>query len=123
MKLDNVADIYPLSPLQQGILFEALVGERRDALYVEQFGYRLRGPLSVAAFRAAWQALLDRHAALRTAFFWDGLDKPVQVVRKALPLPWTELDWRDRDAAAQAAATGALQDADRATGFTPSRRR
>jgi amino acid adenylation domain-containing protein len=124
MKLDNVEDIYPLSPLQMGILFETLYaseGAQNDEaqVYVEQFSYRLTGALDVPAFRRAWAYLIDRHAVLRTAFYWDGLDKPLQVVRKSVDLPFTEHDWRGEAEAGLDERVRAFLLEDRARGFSP----
>ena len=68
----NVEDVHELSPLQQGFLFHHL----RDAAggdYIEQMAFLLEGALDVAAFGRAWQAVADRHAALRTSFQWEWL--------------------------------------------------
>lgn len=87
MQLENVDDIYPLSPAQQGMLFHDLLAPG-SGVYCVQLSFGIRGRLDVAAFRRAWQSVLDRHAALRTAFVWEGLDQPLQIVRKQVELPW-----------------------------------
>ncbi len=56
----------------------------------------MNGPLQLNAFRAAWQALMQRHAVLRSAFLWEELDDAYQVVQQEVALPLTELDWQDR---------------------------
>ncbi len=88
-----VEDLYPLAPLQQGMLFEGLFAPDSE-LYFEQLIAELAGPLDAGAFVRAWQAVIDRHPALRTAFAWEGLEQPLQVVRRGARLPWTEEDWR-----------------------------
>ena len=50
--------------------------------------------LDVAAFKQAWQAVVQRHAVLRTAFYWEEADKPLQVVYAIADLPWVEEDWQ-----------------------------
>src|SRR5262249_32045615 len=55
-----------------------------------------RGPLDTDAFRRAWHEVLARHPVLRTAFAWQELDRPLQVVWEDAELPWAEHDWRDR---------------------------
>lgn len=94
MKLPNVEDIYPLSPMQEGMLFHTLYNPDSGAYFI-QMGCRLRGDLVVSAFRKAWEEVVRRHAILRTGLLWDGLKKPMQVVRKHVELPWYEADWQD----------------------------
>ncbi len=89
----NIEAIYPLSPMQQGMLFHSLYEPEQD-IYFERFRCTLKGALDVPAFKRAWQQVLERHPALRTAFVWKGKDRPLQVVFKTLTLPWDEHDWR-----------------------------
>ncbi len=106
----NVEDLYPLAPLQEGILFHRLYDPGADP-YLEQLTARLEGPLDVPAFAAAWQRVVQRHAALRTAFLWKGVDRPLQLVRRRAELPWSIEDWRGE------AGWEELLAADRARGF------
>ncbi|HTV22303.1 MAG TPA: amino acid adenylation domain-containing protein, partial [Polyangiaceae bacterium] len=77
----DIDDIFPLSPLQQGLLFHFLYSPG-SSVYVHQLSVRVEG-LDVVRFRAAWQAAVDRHAALRTSFVWQGeLTQPVQIVHR-----------------------------------------
>ena len=92
MKTD-IEDIYELSPLQQGMLFDSLSKENAG-LYVYQMSYALHGNLNLAAFEKAWQQILLRHQILRASFHWEGLEKPVQVVHKQATLPFQTQDWR-----------------------------
>ena len=94
MELENVEDIYPLSPAQAGMLFHT-VSAPRSGVYVGQIRCLLYGDLDLKAFQAAWQAVLQRHPALRTAFLWDGLYRPLQVVRQHVELGWEVLDWSE----------------------------
>ncbi len=91
---DNIETIYPLSPMQQGMLFHALYTPE-SGVYFEQLCFTLRGDLDVAAFERAWQSLIDRHPVLRTVFAWETRDKPLQVVRRHVILPWMTHNWRD----------------------------
>ncbi|HVR95239.1 MAG TPA: amino acid adenylation domain-containing protein, partial [Thermoanaerobaculia bacterium] len=93
LTLKNVADIYPLTPLQNGVLFHSLM-EPASGVYVGQATCTLPADLDPRLFRQAWERLAERHGVLRTAFLWDGLDEPRQVVRRNVPLPWQDLDWR-----------------------------
>ena len=62
---DNIEAIYPLSPMQQGMLFHSLYTPE-SGVYFEQLCFTLHGDLDIAAFERAWQSLIDRHQALRT---------------------------------------------------------
>ncbi|EXU74201.1 non-ribosomal peptide synthetase, partial [Erwinia mallotivora] len=76
---ENIQDVYPLAPLQQGILFHHL-------LHTDDDPYRLNCYLAFASvrlldgFTAALQKVIDRHDILRTSVVWEGLPEPVQVV-------------------------------------------
>jgi amino acid adenylation domain-containing protein/non-ribosomal peptide synthase protein (TIGR01720 family) len=87
-------DVYPLSPAQSGMLFHSLMAPD-SGVYVNQVTCTLPADLDVRLFRQAWERLVERHGVLRTAFQWEGLDEPRQLVRKSVALPWRELDWRD----------------------------
>ncbi len=102
MPLKNVEDIYPLTPMQHLMLMHSLRSPGSSTL-VNQFHYRLQGPLSETKFARAWEQVVSRHEALRTAFIWEGVPQPVQVVRKEVTL---DLDFVDLHL---------LSDSDRAT--------
>ncbi|HEX7175844.1 MAG TPA: amino acid adenylation domain-containing protein, partial [Pyrinomonadaceae bacterium] len=95
---DSIEDIYPLSPMQQGILFHALLNVD-TAVYVEQLTCAVSGPLDVGAFKSAWQRLIERHSILRTAFVWEGLREPMQYVVREASFGCVEDDWRGLPAA------------------------
>ena len=114
--MTNIEDIYELSPMQQGMLFHE-VHAPEAAAYFEQTTCVLRGPLNRTAFEQAWQQALDRHPALRTSFHWTGLEKPVQVVHRAVALPWHVDDWQAVPAQEQELRLQAFLEADRQRGF------
>ena len=91
--MKNVADIWPLAPLQELMLAHALVGQDAQLL-VEQFRARIVGHLNAAVLREAWELVFERHAMLRAGPAWEGLKKPVQIVRRNVELPWNEIDLR-----------------------------
>ena len=119
-KSDNIEDIYPLSPLQQGMLFHTLYDPESE-FYFEQLSSTLRGALDVDALRRAWQSVIDRHTILRTAFFWERRDKPLQVVRRKVTLPWEQEDWRGLSTLEQQERFKAYLEADRRRGFELSK--
>jgi amino acid adenylation domain-containing protein len=120
MSRKNVEDVYPLSPLQQGLFFHTLYAPQ-SGVYVEQLSCILRGELHLTAFEQAWQQVLDRHPILRTAFIWKELAEPVQVVRQRVKLPFRQEDWRSLDGAAQAEQLDQYLKTDRTRGFDLSK--
>jgi amino acid adenylation domain-containing protein/non-ribosomal peptide synthase protein (TIGR01720 family) len=90
----NVEEVYPLTPLQNGMLFHSLMAPG-SGVYVNQITCSLPADLDTLRFREAWERLVARHGVLRTAFLWDGLEEPRQAVHRRVDLPWRELDWRD----------------------------
>ncbi len=110
---------YPLSPMQQGMLFHSL--DRLDAgIDVEQVLCTLEETLDVSMFLESWDAVLARHDVLRTSLAWEGRPEPVQIVQRAPKLPVSLVDWRDLDSDARLEALTALMAADRARGFDVS---
>lgn len=88
-----VADIYPLSPMQQGMLFHTLY-EPHKGTYLTHLVCEFSGDLDREAFQAAWQHALDHHATLRSGFEWEiATEEPVQVVRQAAEPEWRFGDW------------------------------
>ncbi|WP_339494068.1 non-ribosomal peptide synthase/polyketide synthase [Pseudomonas sp. EA_35y_Pfl1_P108] len=75
-----IADVYPLSPMQQGMLFHTLYEPEAEA-YINQLRLDIEG-LDLLAFGRAWQAALDRHDILRSSFHWLGLDSAHQVIQR-----------------------------------------
>ncbi|PSB17678.1 non-ribosomal peptide synthetase [Phormidesmis priestleyi ULC007] len=114
--MKNVEDIYTLSPMQQGILFHSLYAPA-SGVYFQQQCCTLHGNLNILAFKQAWQQVIVRHPILRTAFVWDGLDEPHQVVCKSVNLPWFESDWQSLTPPEQQQQLEALLQSDRTKGF------
>jgi hypothetical protein len=93
MKLENFADRYPLSHVQLGMLFHSLEANN-SGVYIEQYTCKLQSELQEMALKSAWDKVIERHETLRTAFVWEGLDEPLQIVRQRVELPWIFQDWR-----------------------------
>ncbi|QQP93606.1 amino acid adenylation domain-containing protein (plasmid) [Skermanella sp. TT6] len=115
-----VADIYPLTPLQKGLLFHALY-EPDSAVYFEQLCVTLEGDLDAGAFERAWRRLIDRHAILRSAFVTKGQREPVQVVFDQVPFAISQEDWSGLDEASRRARLDAFLEEDRRRGFAFNR--
>ncbi|MCA1994498.1 MAG: amino acid adenylation domain-containing protein, partial [Coleofasciculus sp. S288] len=116
MKAENIQDIYELSPTQQGILFHSLYSPD-SGVYITQRCFLLQGHFNVVAFECAWQQVMDRHAALRTSFYWENLDKPLQVVHQEVKFPFKQYDWRELTSAEQQKRLEAFLESDRHKGF------
>ncbi|MEO1035686.1 MAG: condensation domain-containing protein [Pseudomonadota bacterium] len=114
--MKNVADIYPLSPMQRLMLLHSARVAGSSSL-TNQFRYRITGPLDVERFEAAWQRVIERHPALRTAFVWENVEQPVQVVREQVTVPFEYIDCHGLGAAEREATVQRAQREDRDSGF------
>ncbi|MEA5601255.1 amino acid adenylation domain-containing protein [Nostoc sp. UHCC 0252] len=92
--MNNIDDLYELSPMQQGMLFHTLYAPESE-VYFEQLLCILSGELNFSAFQLAWKQVVARHPVLRSSFYWEEIEKPLQMVSKQVDLPWEELDWRN----------------------------
>ncbi|SDH57702.1 non-ribosomal peptide synthetase [Nonomuraea jiangxiensis] len=121
-EVKKVQDVWPLTPLQEGLLFHALDGgsapnttaDGQAHPYTVHSTLDLRGPLDAVALRAAAEALLRRHDILRGAFRRRRNGQPVQVIATRATLRWREVDLADR---ADAARVAEVVEEDRRTPF------
>ncbi|RAJ76608.1 non-ribosomal peptide synthase protein (TIGR01720 family)/amino acid adenylation domain-containing protein/thioester reductase-like protein [Chitinophaga dinghuensis] len=111
----QIAGIYRLTGLQEGMLFHGLYEENSGA-YVEQFGCKLPH-LHVTAFQKSWEHLIQHHTIFRTAFHAKMCSIPVQCVYHNVTLPFTVLDYRHMSASEQQEALNAWMITDRQQGL------
>jgi amino acid adenylation domain-containing protein len=95
----SIEAAYPLSPMQQGLLFHSLSAPG-SGVYVAQLTARLSPDVDPDALERAWRILIERHEVLRASFRWDGVE-PLQEVHAHVDVRIERCDWRDRDAGAQ----------------------
>ncbi|WP_437287305.1 amino acid adenylation domain-containing protein [Sorangium sp. So ce406] len=98
----NIESVYPLSPMQEGMLFHTLL-RPSSGVYLMQNRYRIEGDLQLDAFERGWREVVARHAILRTSFVWRSQKRPLQVVHKTVELPFELLDVRGLTGEAQEA--------------------
>ncbi|ALU45886.1 hypothetical protein AT705_23465 [Pseudoalteromonas rubra] len=88
----NIQDIYPLAPLQEGVLFVHTMSEGQDP-YVTSTTFEFDSRESLERFKWALNTLIARHDVLRTAILWRNRTTALQVVQREVELPVTELDF------------------------------
>jgi amino acid adenylation domain-containing protein/non-ribosomal peptide synthase protein (TIGR01720 family) len=115
----GIEDIYPLSPLQGGLLFHSIYAPD-SGVYVTQMVCTLER-VDVEAFKKSWQQVIDRHSIFRTAFVWKKLRKPLQVVCHDVKAPIEVEDLRGLSAEGQESKLQDYLREDRSRGFEISR--
>ena len=118
-RYEGLTDIWPLSPLQFGLLFHAQYDTDTADAYTVQAQLTLAGEVDAVRLHAAAQALVDRHENLRVAFV-ESAAGPRQIVLDHAEPGWREIDLTTADEPAQAFAD--LVVADAADRFDLSRR-
>ncbi|MFQ6026842.1 MAG: amino acid adenylation domain-containing protein [Dehalococcoidia bacterium] len=107
---------YPLSPIQQGMLFQNLLDPNSGTDITQVVG-TIREPIDLTAFKQAWHWVTRRHAVLRTGFHWEGLPEPLQSVVPDATLAIEEHDLREHDSEQQQRLLEEYQQAERRRGF------
>jgi surfactin family lipopeptide synthetase C len=114
---DAIENSYPLSPMQQGMVFHSLYAGD-SGVEIEQMVYTLHEDLQAESFLLAWQQVIDRHPILRTSFHWEGLEAPIQQVHSSASVQWQREDWRGLAQAQQQERLQLYLREDRVRGFT-----
>ncbi len=116
----NVEAMFPLSPSQQGILFESLAAPE-SGMHIEQVRWRIDGEFDVTRFEKAWQHVAEQRSILRTGFWHKDLEQPVQFVLRQVVVPVGVHDWRDSAASQQDLRLNQFLELDRRRGFQLAR--
>ncbi|MFI5714246.1 amino acid adenylation domain-containing protein [Nocardia sp. NPDC051750] len=115
-----MSEVWPLSPLQAGLLFHAqFVGEGHD-VYTMQSSVTLAGVVDPVRLRRAAETMIGRYPNLRTAFVADTDGQWVQIVLDSVSVPWRDVDLRDLPEPERAGALDRLLAADQADHFDMS---
>ncbi|MHA7133521.1 AMP-binding protein [Oerskovia turbata] len=117
----TIAEVLPLAPLQEGLLFHAVAEDTGLDVYTMQSTYRFPGGVDEVAMERACEALLRRHAVLRAGFAHERFARPVQFVPTAVTVPWRVHDLSGLAPAARADALDRLQYDERQRRFTMDR--
>ncbi|WP_452603487.1 amino acid adenylation domain-containing protein, partial [Saccharothrix hoggarensis] len=113
----GVEDVYPLTPMQAGMVFHGLVDRGASGAYFNQVHFRVSGVTDPRALGEAWQRVVDRNPVLRSEIAWEGLPEPLQVVRRDVTLPVAHLDWTGLDEAGRDEELRRFLERDRAAGL------
>ncbi|ONF70090.1 condensation domain-containing protein, partial [Amycolatopsis keratiniphila] len=92
MAQSRIEEIWPLSPLQAGLLFHAVYDGEGPDVYIGHWILDLDGSVDAERLRAAWAAVLARHAPLRACFRQRKSGETVQIIARQVELPWREVD-------------------------------
>ncbi|MEL6864764.1 MAG: amino acid adenylation domain-containing protein, partial [Bacteroidota bacterium] len=111
----NLEALYPLSPLQEGLLFHSLLAEQGGA-YINQFSCELRD-LQEDYFYQSWKWLQEKHSVLRTCFYADDFAIPLQGQYASADLPISHYDYRAYDEQKQAERLNLFLKTDREKAF------
>ncbi|MFJ9382068.1 condensation domain-containing protein, partial [Streptomyces sp. NPDC101455] len=95
-----IENIYPLTALQQGMLFHTELADE-PGMYWVQDGLLMEGELDLDALRRAWELMFARHEVLRTTVVRDGVAEPLAVVSRSVPVPLRVVDLSHLDEAAR----------------------
>ena len=109
-------ETYPLSPLQEGMLFHALskIGSGVD---IEQIIFTVHETIDLQAFEGAWERVIERHGILRSGFEWEGIGEPLQFVEDSVNFSLEQVSPEGIPGARQGEEIDTFIDKDRLNGF------
>ncbi|MBW8684662.1 non-ribosomal peptide synthetase [Chitinophaga rhizophila] len=93
---DNIADIYPMSDIQSGMIYASLLNPGQG-IYHDQFIYPFSVDTQPALLEQAFKLLVNKHEVLRTGFNLDIEEHGLQIVYKQVPVTLKQLDWSTLD--------------------------
>ena len=113
---NDVEDVYPLTPIQEGMLFHTLYAPGSGA-YVVQIGCTIEGNLELSAFEDSWRRAAELHPVLRSSFVVGREGKRAQIVHERAQTPIELLDWSAHTALEVEKRFAGLLEDDRRRGF------
>ena len=116
LKNKKIKNVYPLSPLQEGLLFQSLYAPSSDTYFVQNI-FEITTKVNIQALQSAWQKVSNHHDILKTGFIWQHGKKPLQYVLESVHLPFTYYDWQDVPEEIQQTKLETFIQEDRHTGF------
>ncbi|OJW54632.1 MAG: hypothetical protein BGO67_05225 [Alphaproteobacteria bacterium 41-28] len=87
----NIQDLYPIVPIQSGLLFQYQLNPNSDAYFVQGI-FEIDNLPNVQHLKQAWQTILERYECLRSSFAYKTLSSPVQIIHKSVDILWREVD-------------------------------
>ena len=93
-KKPKIEAIYPLSTMQQGLLFHHLMEGDDEGFLIVQCN--IEGKLNVPIFKKAWEAAVNRHEIMRTSVHWKKVKQPVLLVQPNKDIEWSFIDWKQK---------------------------
>lgn len=92
--VSEIEDLYPLTPLQQNMIFHYRRTRNRELYRLCLITTLRKASINMPAYWQAWQQVVDQHTTMRTAFVWEGLEEPLQIVFKHVTMEVAVHDWR-----------------------------
>lgn len=112
----KMKDLYPLSPMQSGLLFQHIYAPDSDAYFVQTV-FELGGEIDIQKFISAWDIVCQHHPILRTGFVWQDGEEAFQYVLEKVELPFQLEDWQSLNNNEQLDKLESFIQSDRKSGF------